>query len=182
MRDLSIHRFYCPNRVGEQILSEYWETLAYPLIHLIYWLWFFFFSVTRGLSENSDALKALFHGRTSLFTKHIAVPQLHCAEILQMISEVLIKSWVHTKNVHSNDYSCGGLLLHPKLYHNKYNLSLSALTNTGYNPLLPIKICIWDRAKDQVAKWTKGQRLDLYIPSWEAFSCQQACHSGKIRQ
>lgn len=103
----------------------------------------FFFSVTHGLSENSDVLKALFHGRTSLFTKHIAVPQLHCAEILQMISEVLIKSWVHTRNVHCNDYSCVGvLLLHPKLHHNKYHLSLSALTNAGYNVLLLIKICI----------------------------------------
>ena len=65
-----------------------------------------FFSVTHGMSENSDVLKALVHGRTSLFTKHIAVPQLHCAEILQMISEVLIKLWVHTRNVHCNDYSC----------------------------------------------------------------------------
>lgn len=141
------------------------------------------FSVTRGLSEDSDVLKALFHGRTCLLTKQIAVPQLLCAEILQMTSEVLIKPWVHTRNAYCNDYSSVGvLLLHPKLYHNKYHLSLSAPTNTGYNPLLLIKICIWGRAKDQVAKWTKGQRLELYIPSWEACSCQQACHRGKILQ
>lgn len=141
------------------------------------------FSVTRGLSENSDVLKALFHGRTHLFAKQIAVTQLLCAEILQMTSEVLIKSWIHTRNAYCNDYSCVGvLLLHPKLYHNKYHLSLSALTNTGYNPLLPIKVCIWGRAKDQVAKSTRGQRLELYIPSWEACSYQQACYRGKILQ
>lgn len=109
MRDFSIHRFWYPRRIREPIPCEYWGTTIYPLTHPLYGLWCVF-SITHGLSKNSDFFLSLFFmvKFPASLPSRLLLLNWCCVEILQVPSEVLIKSWVHTRNIHCNDYSLEG--------------------------------------------------------------------------